>query len=233
MKRSQEIVVFDMDGVLVEVSESYRETICQTVRHFTGQTITRELVQEYKNRGGFNNDWLLSQTIARDLGVEVAYETVIAEFNRLFFGEITDGIPSGLMARERWLPAPGLLELLSRAYQLAIFTGRLRDEAMLTLNRFARDIPFAPLIGAGDVVHGKPHPEGLDKIRAAHPGQELWYVGDTVDDARSAHAAGVPFIGIAAAEVPFRDRLLELFEQYSAVAVIEHIDRIPAILENR
>ena len=43
------MIVFDMDGVLVEVSESYRETICRTVEHFTGKTITRELIQEYKN----------------------------------------------------------------------------------------------------------------------------------------------------------------------------------------
>lgn len=233
MTKSNEMVVFDMDGVLVEVSESYRETICQTVRLFTGQTITRELVQEYKNRGGFNNDWLLSQTICADLGTQIPYETVIEEFNKLFFGTITDGIPDGLMARERWLPTPGLLESLSRRYQLAIFTGRLRDEATLTLNRFAKAIPFQPLLGADDVVHGKPHPEGLEKIRAAHPGVELWYVGDTVDDARSANAAGVPFIGIAAPDVPFRDRLLELFDEQQAVAVIDDINQIPAILENR
>ena len=28
------VIAFDMDGVLVEVSESYRETIVQTVKHF-------------------------------------------------------------------------------------------------------------------------------------------------------------------------------------------------------
>ena len=31
-------LVFDMDGVLAEVTESYRETIVQTVQHFTGKT---------------------------------------------------------------------------------------------------------------------------------------------------------------------------------------------------
>jgi phosphoglycolate phosphatase-like HAD superfamily hydrolase len=38
------VIVFDMDGVLVDVTESYRETIRQTVQHFTGQEITRELI---------------------------------------------------------------------------------------------------------------------------------------------------------------------------------------------
>jgi HAD superfamily phosphatase len=30
------LLVFDMDGVLVDVTESYRETIAQTVERFTG-----------------------------------------------------------------------------------------------------------------------------------------------------------------------------------------------------
>jgi HAD superfamily phosphatase len=233
VSRRKEMIVFDMDGVLVDVSESYRETICQTVRHFTGQTITRELVQEYKNRGGFNNDWLLSQTIARDLGVSVDYGTVVDEFNRLFFGTITDGVPDGLMARERWLPGDGLLQRLGAAYGLAIFTGRLQEEAQLTLRRFAREIRFQPLIGAEDVINGKPHPEGLEKIRAKHPDHEFWYIGDTVDDARSANAAGIPFIGVAHPQTAFRDKLLKLFEEESAVAVIEDINELPAVLENR
>ncbi len=62
------MIVFDMDGVLTEVSESYREAIVQTVLHFTGQRITRDLIQDYKNQGGWNNDWALSQKIAADLG---------------------------------------------------------------------------------------------------------------------------------------------------------------------
>jgi HAD superfamily hydrolase (TIGR01548 family) len=227
------MIVFDMDGVLVEVGDSYRETICQTVLHFTGKTITRDLVQEYKNRGGFNNDWLLSQVISRDLGVEIEYNTVVEKFNELFFGTVTDGVPDGLMARERWIPQAGLLEELSRRYALSIFTGRLREEAEMTLRRFAGEHRFHPLIGAADVVQGKPHPEGLLKIQAQHPGVELWYVGDTVDDARPAQAAGVPFIGVAAAQTPYRQRLLDLFEEHGAVAVVEDINQIPEVLNNR
>ena len=54
---TQPLIVFDMDGVLVDVTESYRETIVQTVEHFTGMTITREQIQDYKNQGGWNDDW--------------------------------------------------------------------------------------------------------------------------------------------------------------------------------
>jgi HAD superfamily phosphatase len=224
------LIVFDMDGVLVDVSDSYRETICQTVHAFTGQQITRELVQEYKNRGGFNNDWWLSQTICRDLGVEVPYETVVERFNELFFGDLSTGLPTGLMSRERWLPQPGLLEELAAVYRLSVFTGRLRDEAAITLRRFGYPDTFLPLIGADDVVNGKPHPEGLLNIQEAHPGAALLYIGDTVDDARAASGAGVPFIGIAHPATHQRERLLELFRQENAIAIIEDINQLPGVL---
>ena len=192
------MLVFDMDGVLVDVAESYRETICRTVEHFTGRKITRELVQEYKNRGGFNDDWLLSQTIAADLGVPVEFQTVVDYFNGIFYG--------GLMQREQWIPLDGLLEQLASQRRLAIFTGRPREEALITLRRFSTAEYFDPLIGSEDVVHGKPHPEGLLKVR--HLSADIVYVGDTVDDARSARAAQVPFIGVAARDALYRDKLL-------------------------
>ena len=65
------------------------------------------------------------------------------------------------------------------------------------------------------------------------PGIKLWYVGDTVDDARPAQAAGIPFVGIAAPGTPYRGRLLELFEQHGALAVIEDINQLPEVLNNR
>jgi len=225
------LIVFDMDGVLVEVSESYRETIVRTVEHFTGRLITRELVQEYKNAGGWNNDWALSQKIASDLGVEIGYATVVEYFNSIFFGNVVDGIPDGLMARERWIPRAGLLEEIGSKWGYSIFTGRLREEAMMTLRRFADGLEFDPLVGADDVDNGKPHPEGLEKIRAARPDAELLYIGDTVDDARSSQAAGVPFVGIAAPGVPQRARLVELLEAESPIAILNDINELPKVLK--
>ena len=60
---NQPLIVFDMDGVLVDVTESYRESIAQTVKHFTGVEVTREQIQDYKNQGGWNDDWKLTHHI--------------------------------------------------------------------------------------------------------------------------------------------------------------------------
>ena len=220
------LIVFDMDGVLAEVTESYREAIVQTVEHFTGKRIERDLIQDYKNQGGWNNDWALSQKIAADLGVEVPYETVVNYFNEIFIGKNGDG----LIQREQWFPKPGLLSRLRERFGLAIFTGRLQYEAEITLKRFAPDCSFDPLLCADHVTRAKPDPEGLLAIQARHPGRKLWYVGDTVDDARSARAAGVPFIGIVAKNHARRNEILRLFKEEQAVAIVENVNEIEGAL---
>lgn len=220
------VIVFDMDGVLVDVSDSYRETIRQTVQHFTGQEISRELIQDYKNQGGWNNDWLLSQKICADLGVDISYETVVEVFQDIFFGPNKDG----LVMRERWIPTNGLLERFCETCSLAIFTGRLRDEAGFTLNRFVPAVRWSIVVGDDDVANSKPAPDGLIAIAEAHPGCTLTYIGDTVDDARSARAANVRFIGIAHNDNPRRAELVRLLEQEGAVAVLENINELESVL---
>jgi HAD superfamily hydrolase (TIGR01548 family) len=208
-----------MDGVLVDVSDSYRETIVRTVEHFTGQRITRELIQEYKNAGGWNNDWALSQKICADLGVEVGYGTVVDYFNDLFLNQ-------GLIHRERWLPKNGFFEALAGRFDLAIFTGRSQSEAAVTLKREGCGDRFAVIVSADDVENGKPHPEGLLKIADRFPGKELLYVGDTVDDARSSRAANVPFIGVVGPETPRRAEVVALLQSEGAIRILSDINDI-------
>src|ERR1700750_1919611 len=129
--KAPDVLVFDMDGVLVEVSRTYREAIVETVRHFTGETVSHDLIQDFKNAGGWNNDWLLSHRLIQDRGVTVDYPDVVDYFNLVFLGENGDG----LIRYEEWMPQNGLLERLLNRAELAIFTGRARFEADVTLNR--------------------------------------------------------------------------------------------------
>ena len=218
MSSLSQMLVFDMDGVLVDVTESYRETIVKTVEHFTGKTIARDSIQDYKNQGGWNNDWMLSQKICRDLGVEIQYTTIIEYFNYLFLDQ-------GMIHRERWLPRDGLLDRLGERFEFAIFTGRTTEEAEITLRREGVRDRFL-LVSANDVESEKPAPDGLLKIAAMHPGKKLLYIGDTVDDARCAKAAYVPFIGIAARHSPRREELVDLLRLEGAIQVIEDINEI-------
>ena len=223
---SQPILVFDMDGVLVDVSESYRETIVRTVEHFTGAPIERARIQEYKNQGGWNDDWRLTHHLVSSAGVDVPFERVKDRFQQLFLGNGSDG----LMLRERWIARPGLLERLSKRFRLAVFTGRPRSEAELTLQRFAPDLSFDPLIAMEDVENRKPAPDGLLRIAARNPGRKLSYIGDTVDDARSARKAQIPFIGIAGPSKPLYLDLVFLLQAEQARAIIDDINYLEEVL---
>lgn len=220
------LLVFDMDGVLADVTESYNGTTIETVRHYTGQTISEDLIQQYKNQGGWNNDWELTHHLCGQLGVNVPYREVVEQYMRTFFGENGDG----LILKERWLPKPGLLESLSERYRLAIFTGRILMEAEPTLRRFAPGIVFDPLLTADRSPRPKPAPDGLLHIRELTGARQMFYVGDTVDDARCARAAAVPFIGIAAPSNPRHAELARLHRDLGAIAVLDDLNQLPEVL---
>ena len=223
----KDLLIFDMDGVLVDVTQSYRVTIRETVKHFTGYELSNQEIQDWKNRGGWNDDWLLSTQLIQEHGGNTPYVQVVDHFQKLFQGENSDG----LILREEWLAHDGLFDRLSEQHHLAVFTGRLRWEANVTLNRFFPN-RFYPVIGADDVARSKPDPEGLHKIRAAIAHGRCWYIGDTVDDARASHAAQVPFIGIASKSSPRYSELVSLLLAEGAIAVLDDINSLEAAIAN-
>ncbi len=215
------LIIFDMDGVLVDVTESYRAAIQQTVQHFTKVELSNAQIQQYKNRGGFNDDWILSHKAIEDLGFPVEFQAVVDHFQSIFLG--------GLIQKERWIAQPGLTDRLSERATLAVFTGRFRSEAHLTLDRFAPGV-FNPVVGVDDVVSPKPNPEGLTKIITTTPHENVWYVGDSIDDARAAQAGKVPFIGIASPDTPDRQSLVAVLTNHGAIAVLENINQMEPIV---
>ncbi len=223
---SERFIVFDIDGVLVDVSDSYRATIIQTVEDFTGKRISRELIQEFKNQGGWNDDWDLSHRIVSDLGVKAEFDDIVRHFNELFLGNGADG----LIMRERWIARPGVLERLAERYRLAIYTGRRQYEVEPTLARFGSALRFDPIVTAEMVERLKPAPDGLLQIREMHANTDFRYVGDTIDDCRCANAAGVPFIGIAASGTARHEELVRLFKAEGAVAVLDDINQLENVL---
>ncbi len=222
-----DVLVFDMDGVLVEVGDSYREAIRETVRHFTGQPVSHDVIQDFKNAGGWNNDWLLSHRLIRDRGVDTDYVDVVDYFNRIFLGENGDG----LIQRERWVPSPDLFARLAQRAILAIFTGRAKYEADATLARYASSVRFDPIITDELVTNPKPAPDGLELIKQHYPGKNLWYLGDTVDDARSSRSAAVPFVGVSMKANPRHAEISQTLYDDGAFAVIENVNDLESLID--
>jgi len=73
-------VVLDVDGVLVDVADSYRRAIVESVERVYGETIPRDAIQGFKDAGGFNNDWVLTyaaalHVLARREGLDIDIES--------------------------------------------------------------------------------------------------------------------------------------------------------------
>jgi HAD superfamily hydrolase (TIGR01548 family) len=57
-------VVLDVDGVLVDVADSYRRAVVESVERVHGDTVPKTDLQRLKDAGGFNNDWDLTYAVA-------------------------------------------------------------------------------------------------------------------------------------------------------------------------
>lgn len=206
-------VVFDLDGVLVDVSSSYRQAIAHTVAALGGGDVTPQQVQAMKNSGGYNNDWDLSQELLRQRGRRVELARVIEVFNQFYLGPQGDG-EGGLIELEQWLLPMDLLAALRQRYRLSLFTGRPRTDANYVLQRFQVSEAFDHVITHEDVSVHKPDPEGLYELKRLYaPMPIALYVGDSIDDARCAAAAEVDFAAILTPGQPQEDELEALFAQ--------------------
>jgi HAD superfamily phosphatase len=195
-KSAPPIIIFDVDGVLVDVRGSFHRTLIETLRHFTGKRVTSAEVHAWKNRGGFNDDWKLSHAWIQSLGFQNPYDEVKQKFQEIYWG---DG-RSGKVKRERWLLPKPALKRLAKNSELAIFTGRVRQELDYTLDRNALRSFFKTIVTVENVRHGKPDPDGLHIILDGRNPASAIYLGDNIDDARASQAARVPFIGV----LPYR-----------------------------
>lgn len=188
-------VLFDLDGVLAEVSDSYDAAVVRTAAAF-GVTVTRGDVLARRAAGNANDDWALTAALVAERGgAPVSIQEVTATFERFYQG--ADGTP-GLCETERLSVSPEWLAGLSSRFRLGVVTGRPRADAEAFLTRVGIRGLFGAVITRDDAPH-KPSPAPVQAALTALGVARAWMLGDTPDDVASARAAGVLPIGVALA----------------------------------
>jgi histidinol-phosphate aminotransferase len=206
------VVLWDMDGVLVEVASSYRAAIIATAKIFKAD-VTDTDIDAIKAAGGANNDWVVTQRLIKGKGLpEPSLADVTAAFEKIYQGEA--GVP-GLKAKEIALVSKStLLEIKKRCPGgMAVVTGRPLTDCNEAISRYDWVGIFDAVVTMDD---GEPKPSpapvflalqrlkdvlikrGLGQIEAfalTLPGTAVM-IGDTVDDIRAATSAGVCAIGV-------------------------------------
>src|SRR3989338_394126 len=202
-EKSSTALILDMDGVLVDVSNSYMIAIQKTVALFSNRELTSDQIQEYKNRPGMNNDWDCTESILQEGGINVPKEKIINVFQSFYLGEYNpeekyflrknDYNYNGLIKNEIWLIDISVLKKLSKKYKLGIVTGRPKKEALFALNKAGAANYFASIITNDNIPQGKgkPDPYTLKLCLKQLNAEKGYYFGDTPDDMKAAKAAGI------------------------------------------
>ena len=195
------IVVFDIDGVVRDVSGSYRRAIADTVEKFTDGSYrpTIEDIDELKTEGIWNNDWQASQelvyryyesqSLAREK-VSLSYEAIVDFFQKRYRGSSDDF--DGYITDEPLLMSARYLEYLTQHnIGWGFFSGATKGSAQYILQK--RLGLQQPVLVAMEDAPGKPNPTGLfDAVKQITKQQSnipVIYVGDTVADMQTVVAA--------------------------------------------
>lgn len=212
------ILGFDMDGVLIDTSQSYDACITETVYHYTQKQVSPKDIETVREQGGFNNDWDLTQQLIKNFGAETKYENIVETFQTFYNGTIDR---PGLRNKEKSLLRSSTVNTCFNGYYTsAVITGRPRDEAESGVEMI--DIRPDYIISADDVSEQKPSPEGLNRIKNKFKNSRMWFCGDTVDDMQAGVAANCVCIGIGNNK--------ENMYQAGADIVFENINQIKELL---
>ncbi len=211
-------MLFDIDGVIRDVSASYRRAIIETVHHYGGWRPDPAAIDALKGEGCWNNDWEASLELLRRGGLAPlpALAALAEVFGRFYFGGDPEGDPAqwrGFIGNEPLLVDAGFFAQLSASGLAWGFVSGAEPSSVRYVLRQRLGLADASFLAMGDAPD-KPDPGGLLQMAAGllapwglglgDASPPVIYVGDTVADVETvrrarAAAAGQRFVALAVA----------------------------------
>ena len=189
------IIIFDIDGVIRDVGNSYRRAIADTVEEFTkgAWRPTMEDLDNLKSEGVWNNDWEASQELvyryfeAVDKSREeiaLNYQSIVEFFQSRYRGQHPQ-LFDGYIADEPLLVSESYFQLLSKnEIGWGFFSGATKGSAEYILKQ---RLKLDPVLVAMEDAPSKPDPTGMFNAvsqieTATDANTPVFYLGDTVAD---------------------------------------------------
>lgn len=212
------LVVFDLDGTLVDTAPDLIDTLnVMLARH---QVATVDYAKARALIGGGVKPLIERALACRRLSA-AEIDAIFQQYLEHYVAHIAD----------RSRPYPGVtdaLDLLARrGYRLAVCTNKLEGLAVRLLEALGLKDRFAAICGPDTFGVRKPDPAILrgTLTRAGGRAERALMVGDSGTDVVTARAAGVPvvLVGFGYTEIPV--------SELGADRIITHFDALPAAVD--
>ncbi len=170
-------LIFDVDGVIIDVSQSYHYAMKNTAEKFLGRTLDVDLVRDIKFKKGINNDYLATLEVIKTFGGQVGLEEVTEVFDKEY--EKLKEMERLILSEEFF---KGLKDL---GASLGVLTGRPRKDLKDAFDRFGL-WEFFDLVVDDDTIEEpslrKPNPYALNFCMERMNLSSAVYVGDSLAD---------------------------------------------------
>ena len=226
------LILFDIDGVIRSVENSYRLSLKKTVYKFSGWEPSYIDIDRAKNEGIWNNDWDLSLELIKryikkkNLNLDIpSREKIVKSFEEFYFGgdpNTNSKYWSGFIKNEELLVDKKFFDLLKRNGIIWGFVSGAESASAKFVLEKRIGLKSPPLVSMGDAPD-KPDPTGFINLskkllenKLGPSNIPIAYVGDTIADINTVINAKkvIPSqkfisIGIAPPHLHLKSRLKE------------------------
>jgi phosphoglycolate phosphatase len=211
-----DVVAFDLDGTLADTSPDLGAALNHALGMLGRPSLPLASVRLLVGHGA--RALLLRGLAATGAASEELVDAALPHFMSFYADHICEGTR----------PYPGveaaLAQIASAGARLALCTNKPASLSHKLLDALGLGNRFAAIVGGDTLPVRKPDPAPLIAAIAQAGGGTAVFVGDSITDAETARAAGVPLIAVS---FGFRDRPVE---ELGADAVVDCFDElVPAI----
>ena len=179
------VILFDLDGTLIDSTEAILESFSYAFRYFEIAT---------------PNDTMIKEQIGYPLDVMFVSLGVADEVKWDFVAKYKEHYQKISRAKTYLLPdAKEAVKRASKIANLGVVTTKTGLYSIELLEHLGLMEYFRVVIGREDVTHPKPHPEPIQKALLAFEDSDIsecWMVGDTCMDMESASSANIKSVGV-------------------------------------
>lgn len=183
------LLIFDLDGTLVDSAKDLAITMNATRAHFDMPPIDPHLIYSYVGNGA-------AVLVRKALGLEVS--DAMAEEGLRFFLRYYRA-----HALEHTQPYPGVREMIEQVsadgHRLAVLTNKPVRISRDIITALSLDPYFGWIYGGDSFTQKKPDPIGIATLLSdsGSPPAHTWMIGDSAVDIQTARNAGVRSCGVA------------------------------------